>query len=370
MSIDIEKAILIVGGYGVVGSQVARLFRQRHPAIPILLGGRNPASASKLIDEIDNAEAIKLDVTVDKPLTTLDANPIVILNVVNDSDNTLLIDSINRSIAYIDVTRWTEKMREAIDCASTKNLQGPVVLSSGWMAGVTALIAAAASQRFSIINSIDIDILYGMGDKSGPNSIEYIDRMAVPFEIVLEGEKQQRYPFSDPKTVKFPSGYKGKVYRFDTPDQMTLPTSLKAKSVSSRIGYDSALITGSLAFLIKSGVMKLLDRPIFDGIRRGLLYSSGEGASHEIVIEIIGTDSAGKPKVSVVSIVDPKGQTHLTALGAVIQLERVLALNDQQALTTDIHFPEQNTQFSAALSLLDDNGVKINGLEANGQSPM
>lgn len=370
MSINIEKAVLIAGGYGVVGSQVARLFRQRHPDIPLLLGGRNPESASTLIDEIGNAKAIELDVTVDKPLATLDSNPIVVLNVVNDSDNNLLIGSINRSIAYVDVTRWTDKMREAILCTSTRDLQAPVLLSSGWMAGVTAIITAVASQKFAIINNIDIDILYGIGDKSGPNSIEYIDRMAIPFEIVVEGEKQQRYPFSDPKTVKFPSGYKGRVYRFDTPDQMTLPSSLNAKSVSTRIGYDSALVTGSLAFLIKSGVMKLLDRPIFNGIRRGLLYSSGEGASHEIIIEIVGTNSSGNPKVSVVSIVDPKGQTHLTALGAVIQLERVLALNDQQALTTDVHFPEQSVQFSAALSLLSDNGVKINGLEANDDSPI
>lgn len=223
MSINIEKAVLIAGGYGVVGSQVARLFRQRHPDIPLLLGGRNPESASTLIDEIGNAKAIELDVTVDKPLATLDSNPIVILNVVNDSDNNLLIGSINRSIAYVDVTRWTDKMREAILCTSTRDLQAPVLLSSGWMAGVTAIITAVASQKFAIINNIDIDILYGIGDKSGPNSIEYIDRMAIPFEIVVEGEKQQRYPFSDPKTVKFPSGYKGRVYRFDTPDQMTLP---------------------------------------------------------------------------------------------------------------------------------------------------
>ena len=362
MGVEIEKSVLIAGGYGVVGSQVARLFRQRHPDIPLLIGGRNPKSASALVEEIGNAEAIMLDVTSNEPLAGLKANPIAILNAVNDLKNYLLIDSINRSIAYVDITRWTEKMREAIECTSTRDLQAPVILSSAWMAGVVATIAAAASQNFSVIESIDIDILYGMGDKAGPNSIAYIDRMAIAFEILIEGKKQQRYPFSDPKTVKFPSGYKGKVYRFDVPDQMTLPNFVGAKSVSGRIGYDSALVTGSLAFLVKSGIMKQLDRPMFDGIRHSLLYSSGEGAAHEIIIEIIGLDNDGRVKQSSVSIVDLEGQTHLTALGAIIQLERVLAMNGGEVLTAGVHFPEQNSHFSGALSVLRDNGVKIEGL--------
>ena len=363
MTIEIEKAVLIAGGYGVVGSQLARLFRQRHPDIPLLLGGRHPKVANAFAKEIGNAKAVKLDVTLKNPLADLGGNPIAILNAVNDLDNHLLIDSINKSIAFVDITRWTDKMREAMVTTSMAHIRAPIVLSSGWMAGVVATIAATASQEFSVVESIDIDILYGMADKAGPNSAEYMDRMAIPFEIMIDGKKEQKYPFSDPKMVVFPSGFKGKVYRFDVPDQMTLPALVGAQSVSGRIGFDNAFATRSLALLTKYGIMRLLDRPIFDSIRKSLLYSPGTGAAHQIIINIIGINGTGQTQTMSVSIVDAKGQTHLTALGAMIQLERVLAVDGRKALVAGVHFPEQNTQFSAALSLLRENGVRIKGLK-------
>jgi len=43
---------------------------------------------------------------------------------------------------------------------------------------------------------------------------------------------------SDPNQLTFPGGFEAKTYRFDTPDQMTLPLICSAKSVSARIGYD------------------------------------------------------------------------------------------------------------------------------------
>jgi saccharopine dehydrogenase-like NADP-dependent oxidoreductase len=40
-----EKAVLIVGGYGIVGKQIASILRQRHPKMPILIAGRDVKKA-------------------------------------------------------------------------------------------------------------------------------------------------------------------------------------------------------------------------------------------------------------------------------------------------------------------------------------
>src|SRR6185437_1841714 len=45
-------ALLIAGGYGVVGEQAARLLRERNPSLPLLLGGRHPERARTLADAI------------------------------------------------------------------------------------------------------------------------------------------------------------------------------------------------------------------------------------------------------------------------------------------------------------------------------
>jgi len=62
MKVDFSKAVLIVGGYGVVGSQIAQIFRQRHPDIPLVLSGRNPSQGKQLAKQLGNAESISLDI--------------------------------------------------------------------------------------------------------------------------------------------------------------------------------------------------------------------------------------------------------------------------------------------------------------------
>jgi len=356
------NAILIAGGYGVVGSQIAEIIRQRHPTIPLILGGRNPASAKALVQRLGNAEAVALDLESTAPLASLSVKPAAVLNVVNDPQNSLLLDCARGGVAYVDITRWTERMREAIVRMALEDLRAPVMFGSAWMAGVAVILAQAASESFDVVERIDLDILFAMADKAGPNSAEYMDRLSIPFDIKVNGELQQRLPFSDPKMVDFPGGYSGKVYRFDVPDQMTLTSTTDAKSVSGRIGFDNASATGSLAFMARSGIMKLLNRPMFDGLRRGLLYNPGEGAAHELVIEVEGKDSQGNSHTNRVTVMDPEGQTHLTACGAVIQLERVLGLDGLPASGAGIHFPEKGANIDAALDLLSNNGVLIKGL--------
>lgn len=41
-----EKRILIVGGYGQVGTNIARLIRKADSAIKLILAGRNPKKES------------------------------------------------------------------------------------------------------------------------------------------------------------------------------------------------------------------------------------------------------------------------------------------------------------------------------------
>jgi len=363
-----SNAVLIAGGYGVVGSQIAEIIRQRHPTIPLLLGGRNPNHAKALVQRLGNAEAVALDLESTSPLEGLSFKPAAVLNVVNDPHDYLLLDCARRGVSYVDITRWTERMSAAVVSVSLEELRAPVMLGSAWMAGVAVILAQAASESFSEIDNIDLDILFAMADKAGPNSAEYMDRLSIPFNIRVNGKTEPRMPFSEPKTVDFPGGYSGKVFRFDTPDQLTLPSTVGAKSVSGRIGFDSASATGSLAFMARSGIMKLLDRPMFDGLRRGLLYNPGDGAAHEIVIEIEGKDREGRPSKQRITVLDPMGQTHLTACGATIQLERVLGLDGLSAPESGIHFPEKGANIDAALNLLRDNGVLIEGLAARSES--
>ncbi|MFA4836984.1 MAG: saccharopine dehydrogenase [Dehalococcoidia bacterium] len=352
-----NDAVLIVGGYGVVGQQAAQVIRQRHPDLPLIIGGRNPAKAETLVRELTNATIAMLDMEQPNPLNGV--MPRAILAVVNDPLDYLLLDAVRGGIPYVDITRWTERVKVAVSRVSTESLRAPVMLSSAWMAGVAAVVAIAVSRQLRSVDSIDISILYSLKDKAGPNSAEYMDRLATPFEVMLNGERKRAYPYTDPRKITFPGGYSAKAYRFDTPDQLTLPTTTGAKTVAARIAFDDAMSTSLLVLLTRSGIWKLISGDRFTTLRRSLLYNPGSGASHEIVIEAAGIGENDNPKTVRATIVDPKGQTHLTALGALIQLERLLGLDGASPPVSDIVYPDTAPQIDSAFQVLRNFGVTV-----------
>ncbi len=352
-----QEAVLIAGGYGVAGQQAAQVIRLRHPTLPLILAGRNPTKAKPLADELSHAQVAMLDVEHPRPLNG--ARPRAILAMVNDPHDHLLMEAIRQEIPYVDITRWTERMRRAVTRVSTESPHAPVMLSSAWMAGVAALVAAAATHPLKCIDRIDISILYSLKDKAGPNSAEYMDRLATPFEVTLEGRRAQVYPCTDPRKITFPGGYTAQAYRFDTPDQLTLPVTTGAKTVAARIAFDDAIATSLLVLLTRAGIWKLISGPRFTPLRRALLYNPGNGARHEMVIEATGVDEQNHPRTARASVVDPRGQTHLTALGTLIQLERLLGLDGAQPPAPGIVYPETAPQIESALQVLRDWGVTV-----------
>ncbi|MEO0645292.1 MAG: saccharopine dehydrogenase, partial [Cyanobacteria bacterium J06650_10] len=317
-----QKSILLAGGYGLVGKQVAKLIHQRHPDLCLLIAGRNLEKANALANELGNARGVRLDVEQPHPLQA--EQPSAIVAIVNDPHDYLLMDAVNHGIPYLDVTRWPERLRESMARLTSKPLQAPVLFASGWMGGIASVIAVAAAQTLAKAEKIDISVLFSLKDQSGPNSVEYMDRLAIPFETMINGTLKSVFPYTDPRTITFPNGYTTAVYRFDTPDQLTLPQTAGAKTVAARIAFDDAFSTNLLRFLTRSGIWKLISGERFTSLRRSLLYNPGNGASHEIHIAVSGKEADNSPHETIVTIVDPQGQTHLTALGALLQLECLL----------------------------------------------
>ena len=132
-----------------------------------------------------------------------------------------------------------------------------------------------------------------------------------------------------------------------------------AKTVTARIAFDDAMATNLLALLVRSGIWKLISGKQFTSLRRSFLYNPGQGANHEIVIEVSGLDKNGTPKIAHTTILDPKGQTHLTALGALFQLERLLGLDGAPPSSPGIVYPDTVPQIDAALQVLHYFGVMI-----------
>jgi len=237
--------------------------------------------------------------------------------------------------------------------------RSPVLLASGWMAGLASVAAVAASRPLQRAESIAISVLYALQDRAGPSSAAYMDRLATPFEVMQAGTRQTVLPFTDPRRITFPDGQVARVYRFDTPDQLLLPRSTGAASVAARIGFASAATTRILALLVRSGLWKRISGERFTDLRRALLLHPGPGASHQIVIDVEGLDPSGEARSVRATLSDPLGQTHLTAVGALVQLERLLGLDGAAPPPPGLIYPDSAPQIQAARRTLETFGVSM-----------
>lgn len=386
-----QAPVLIVGGYGVVGAQAARLLRERHPRLPLLLGGRRPERGAALGAELGQAEAVALDLAAPAAslasatpragsrdpsaaptdlLAALPERPAAILCAVNDPGDRLLAAAIEHRIPIADITRWTALVHRALArCAATPP-RAPVLLASGWMAGIVPLTVAWAARDLAEplaaetarepaapsapLDRVDVAIRYAMADRSGPDSVEYVDRFAERFETTIDGVQQRVAGLSDPRTVAFADGSSGRVHRLDTPEQLTLPATLGARTVATRIGFDSASATAGLAALRRLGVLRALSHPRLTGMRRALLHQPGDGGTAQVRIDLErGTDTR------TIHLSDPLGQSHMTAAGAVVAVERLLALDGAPPEPAGARFPEQHPDLAAAVETLRACGVDV-----------
>ncbi len=354
-----KKSILIVGGYGVVGLQIAQVIRKHQNNLPIMLAGRSLGKAKEAAATMENTSGIALDVTDADPLAKVDAKLGAVLGATNDPDNSLMRAAISRGVPYIDITRWTERLHSAVLLAGVLDVSAPVVLSSSWMAGVSAIITKMAVAELGVVEEIDTAILYRLADKAGPNSVEYADRLGISFRVHKNGTWKTVKPMSEPVQTTFPSGYSTKAYRFDEPSQETLALYTGAKTVSSRIAYDNASTTSTMAFLVKTGIWGLISGPKFSKFRHSMLHNPGEGASHEIVIVVNGLDASGAKESVRATISDPEGQTHLTAVGAYIQLSETLGLDGQVPRAAGVYLPENTNDLQSVIKTLEQNGVEV-----------
>lgn len=351
------KRILLAGGYGVVGAQVARLLRARHPEVEILIGGRQIKEATRLADEIGNASSLVIDVTAVKPLAdieTLDAVGVFI----HETDDHVLHEAATRGIAYMDITRGWDALARALAVAAMHDPKAPMLFSSHWMAGGPAIISRGLADGLDVVQSVDMSILYYTGDKMGPDSASAGEGMSVDFSARSGGRWQRVGPLSDDRLVTFPSGASRRVYRMNMGDMVTPALATGARDVGVRIGFDKGNALGSMRRLIRLGLWNLLLR--IPGMSAIAATKPGKGAPHEIVIEVTG-EKGGKPVIRRATILDPQGQSHLTALGAVHALERVVGLGTP-ALRPGAALPETGygpDELARLRALYEAYGVKL-----------
>ncbi|MFF5207945.1 saccharopine dehydrogenase [Streptosporangium sp. NPDC000396] len=342
---DAQGPVLLVGGYGTVGSELARLAASHWP---LLLTGRSPERAADLSTDL-GAEARRWDLA-DPAAFHADVRAVV--SVVNDPDDRVLAAALRGGIPYVDVTRWTARLQRAVTLAAVLSPIAPVLLSSGWMGGVVPLVAGALADRLGGAHRVETAVRYDLNDRAGADSVDFMDRLDIPFEVIENGRRRMIDPLSGSHTVEIGADAT-RVARIDTPEQFTLPLTLGTTTAITRIGFSSSVSTGALIGLGRAGFFRRARGDRWRSMRRSLLYSPGTGG-----IARMRLDVTGPLGTATATVTDRAGQAHLTAVGALLGLRRVLG-EDGAVAPVGVVFPEQTPLPSAVLPALAEAGVEV-----------
>lgn len=337
-----EGPIVLVGGSGVVGRALIPLLH-RLEGRPLVVTGRSAARAEEALVA---ARALGVDATF-LPYAvgeTLSTRASAVIGLVNDPDDALLGQVVAASVPFVDITRWTSRVAVAMARLSLAPPRAPVVLSSGWMGGLLARVARSMALGFADpVRRIDGAVRYALADASGEDSVDYMDRLWVPFEVPGPGGLRVIEPFRDDRVVRV-DGHPTRVFRFDTPEQWTLPIATDVPEVAVRLGFDSGAAGLGLWALVRLGVFRLLRGDRFRTIRRSLLRTPGSEKA-ALARSSFRVDVSGAGGHAMSRTIVGEGQAKLTAVGAWLALRQGLSSGP------GVHLPEQDPDHASLLSV-------------------
>lgn len=251
-----KRKILIVGGYGAVGSSIAERLMKVYPH-QIIIAGRSFSKAQAKAEEFQNKVIPKqLDVNNLKDFSVLNEVELVIMCL--DQQNTDFVeDCISKGISYIDISADYQNLQEIekLHCLAEQN-NSTVVLSVGLAPGITNLLAQYVVSQIQNVESIDIFVLLGLGEKHGDHAYRWtFDNLDSNYTLKIHDEEKTIKSFTQPLKTNL-SGNRN-FYLFNFSDQHVLLNTLNVPKVQTRMAFDVEWFTELTAFLRKLRITRL-----------------------------------------------------------------------------------------------------------------
>jgi hypothetical protein len=326
-------SVLIVGGYGTVGTVIA----SNLPEENVIIAGRSEARARKLAAELGVRWRV-LDVT--KPLKDDEilAGVDCVVMCLDLADTTFVQEVFRRGIDYVDISAEYPILSAVASLDALARQHGSAaVLSVGLVPGLSNLMARHSLRYVDPIEHFDSAILAGLGEKHGVAGSSWI------LAHLNDCLGQRRFEFREPYGRKT-------AHRFAFSDQYTLPQTLPVASAATWLGFDSFLMTQLIA-LARVPVLRGLFRR--QAVRRFLLNSTQrfQFGTDEFVLATQAYGQNGRYQAWL------RGRREAVATG-LVAVEVVRRMQEQRP-SAGVHHIEQVFQLEDFLPLLEQHGMSF-----------
>ncbi|OPA75258.1 saccharopine dehydrogenase [Paenibacillus selenitireducens] len=259
--------IMVIGGYGHVGQTLCKELGKRYPG-KVYAAGRNLDKAEQFC-RTTGGDILPFQIDISNAMDKEILHHVKLVVMCMDQKNTFFVRScLAQGIHYIDVSADYSFLSQVEDLHSiASEHHATAVLSVGLAPGITNLLALEASKAMDKVHRLDISIMLGTGDSHGQAAIEWtVDNIGKPMEVMEKGQRVRVPSFTNGRSIDFgePMGQM-RAYRFNFSDQHVLPRTLGIPTVTTRLCFDSGLVTRSLALFQRLGLTKLLNN---NGMRK------------------------------------------------------------------------------------------------------
>lgn len=321
------STILVVGGYGVVGSNVVKTLLKLNQE-SIIISGRSEFKALKFIDSLQIPNCVSF-----KKLDTNRPGPYMeeILNLAE----VVIICSEQTNLNFVQMC--LKNKRKVIDISASdefhqklENLgpvEGSAILSVGLAPGLTNLLVKEALSNHHNVERIDVNIMLGIGDSHGPQAIEWTIHNLI------------KNKDSNDKTVNYLAKWgKRRAYQFPFSDQYALKRTCGI-NVQTYLSFSSRLLT-----YFTLGLVGRLPRKIIAYMKRPLLllgkFPLGKDKHYSVQIDVFE-----KGQVDPISMTQINGEQEalITGVFAALVGSKVL----EEDIPNGVHHLHQLTSFNA-----------------------
>jgi len=321
--------IFIAGGYGIVGSSIARHVRAINKEIEIIIAGRNPDKGAPLAKELGNARTVYLDLS--KSIDSYDWGQIdLIVAALQDPADALINVALKFGIAHIGITKLADEITPFLFSALRTPPTRPILPLGHSQSGVMTLVALKAAEAFSRIDSIELAGLYDDNEQLGPMTVGDAEGFIGRALLLQNGKWIWVDASQHPRKVRLSDGSYLDGFPMGLLDVPSLAAATHAQNVR------------------------------FDFIQGESIGTKTKGqASQDLYIEIEGIQQPGHSVKQRTIVSDPMGQAHLTALGVLVAIERILGLDGKPVEAGGVYLPETLVSIDAAIARFEQFGVRI-----------
>jgi hypothetical protein len=325
-----DDGILLIGGYGAVGSEAARTIRRLYPDVTLVIAGRHREQAAALAAELGHAEGIECDLGIRGLGLAPGLRCRGVAAFAKDERLHALDHAVGQGAAYVAISEYAVEIAPLVARAGGDARHIPILLLGHHLGGLVTMATLYHTRDLADINAVRIGAIFDEADLGGATAQADASRVAraTPHPLVLH---EGRWLWAEePELTRRFSGADGALH-----DGTAL----------------SLLDVASIAAATKARSVR------FDVAVRG--SPTAPRARHEVVIEVEGCMQDHRPADLRITIESEGFHTRVSGRAIAFALERLLGLDGRPAMPSGLCLPENVLDAAHVVSQARSSGISI-----------